>query len=109
MDLLIKYGFARKLKEYLIASGISLDIPSESFICNKQGYSLDDEDLHSSNLYDSSISATILLGDISSSPNVNVIYYSRLMDSDIQYCQADQHRNNIDKKHFEKIKYDMIN
>ena len=44
MDLLIKYGFARKLKEYLIASGISLDIPSESFIGNKQGYSLDDED-----------------------------------------------------------------
>lgn len=105
MDLFIKYGFAKKLNDYLVASAILLEVPKEKYISNSSDFQLGEE-MCASNLYDSSISATLYLVDISS-PDTNIICYSKLTDSDIKNYDAQEHRNNLKEDHFTDIKRDM--
>ena len=107
IDLLVKYGFAVYLNDYLVASGIELDVPPESYTCNNKEISLELDTIYSSNLYDTNISATILLDDISTKDK-NIIYYSRLLDSDEKDYDARKQREQINQEYFENIKIDML-
>ncbi|WP_323735908.1 GNAT family N-acetyltransferase [Methanosphaera sp. ISO3-F5] len=106
IDLFIKYGFAEKLNEYLVASSISLDVKSENYISNTNDFILDDDSFYGSNLYDTAISATLLLIDISS-PGSNIICYSKTLESDKVNYNAEKHRNNI-QSHLKNVKEDML-
>ena len=106
INILINYGFAEKLENNLVASAIGLEVPYKSYICNVKEFRLDPEDVTSSYLYDSNICATLMLYDISS-PNTNIIYYSKLLKSDIKNYNADKKRRRLNKRYFNKIKTTM--
>ncbi len=106
IDLFIKYGFAEELNEYLVASSISLDVRSENYISNTDDFILDDDSFYASNLYDTAISATLLLIDISS-PGSNVICYSKVLESDKVNYDAENHRKNINS-HLKNVKEEML-
>lgn len=106
IDLFIKYGFAEELNEYLVASSISLDVRSENYISNTDDFILDDDSFYESNLYDTAISATLLLIDISS-PGSNIICYSKALESDKVNYDAENHRKNINS-HLKNVKEEML-
>ena len=108
IELLIKYGFAKRLTDNLVASGINLDIPPTSFSCNKITYHIDEDNLYSSNLYDTNICATIDLENISS-PKTNIIFYSRMLKDDMERYDCKSKRLDLNKKYFDNIKNVMIN
>jgi len=101
VELLIKYGWARELKNNLIASAINFDVPSTSYLCNKINEKPDDDTLYGSNLYDMNICATLYLEDIS---NKNIIFYSRMLNDDMKRYDCKSKRLKLNKKYFKKIK-----
>ncbi|MDO5826394.1 MAG: SAP domain-containing protein [Methanosphaera sp.] len=108
IELLLGYGFASMLNDNLVASAFRLDIPSESYLCNTERVSLNETDFYTSNVYDLNMSATILLYDISSSEDSNVIFYSRLLDDDMKRYDAFAKRQDLENDYFEVIKDEFL-
>ena len=107
IEILLENDYAKKLDDNLVVTSISLDVDENSSECTADESNLDDELIHSCNLYDLNISACILLEDISSDDST-VIHYSRCLDDDDKYYSASAIRKNIDEEYFENIKYSIL-
>ncbi len=105
IEKLIEYDFARYLDSNLVASSISLDIPTEKLLSNNNKLDVDDDLLHASNLYDMHMSMVIILIDIST-PGKNIIYYSKLLDSDKE--ASEENRTHLDETYFQYIKDSIL-
>ncbi|MBE6488669.1 MAG: hypothetical protein E7Z86_08140 [Methanosphaera stadtmanae] len=101
MEKLIEYDFARYLDSNLVASSISLDIPTDKLLSNDNKLEVEDDLLHASNLYDIHMCMVIILIDIST-PNKNIIYYSKLQDTDKE--KSEKNREHLDATYFQYIK-----
>lgn len=107
IEILMENDLARKLDDNLVVSSISLDINEDKSECTVSNHELEDNMIHSCNLYDLNISACILLEDISSE-DTNIIHYSRCLADDNKYYSAGNIRENIDNDYFENIKNNII-
>ena len=102
MQKLVDYDFARYLDDNIIATSISLDLPTDSILVNDERFRMDDSLIHASNLYDMNMSMVIILFDIST-PGNNIIGYSRQLESDKINYDALNHREKLDDTYFKYI------
>ena len=97
IELLIKYGYARKINDTIVASAIELIVPGEHVIANKE---IKNEEELSTHFYDLNICAPIHILDI----NECLIAYSLALNDDIIKYDCLESRSEIDEKYFEEIK-----
>ena len=95
VELLIKYGFACKINENIVASAIEFVIPGEHVLSN---IDYDNEEL-STHFYDLSICASIHILDL----NKSHIAYSAPLNHDILKYDCLDYRNSMDEDYFKKI------
>ena len=92
VNLLVNYGFARKLDENLVISSINFEIPSTSITHTLNQEKIKFEDyIYTSNFYDTSIKSTVILLD------EGIMYLSQCNDKENKEIRA------IDKSYYEKI------
>ncbi|RAP54758.1 MAG: hypothetical protein BZ137_00490 [Methanosphaera sp. rholeuAM130] len=101
IEIMLDNDFAKKLDNNLVLTSINLDVDEKKTECNVEDQELDEDLIHSCNLYDLNISACIILDDIT---NDNIIHYSRCLDDDNKYYSAGSIRENLNKQYFENIK-----
>ncbi|MDO5825822.1 MAG: hypothetical protein Q4Q22_05540 [Methanosphaera sp.] len=101
IEIMLDNDFAKKLDNNLVLTSINLDVDEKKTECNVEDQELDEDLIHSCNLYDLNISACIILDDIT---NDNIIHYSRCLDDDDKYYSAGSIRENLNKQYFENIK-----
>lgn len=105
VELLIKYGFASKINENIVASAIEFVIPGDHVYSN---FDYDNDEL-STHFYDLSICGSIHILDIDKSH----IAYSAPLNYDIVNYDCLDNRNNIDDDYFVKslnyLKIKMLN
>ena len=95
VELLIKYGFACKINENIVASAIEFVIPGEHVLSN---IDYDNEEL-STHFYDLSICASIHILDL----NKSHIAYSAPLNHDILKYDCLDYRNSMDEDYFKQI------
>jgi len=95
VELLIKYGFASKINENIVASAIEFVIPGDHVYSN---FDYDNDEL-STHFYDLSICGSIHILDIDKSH----IAYSAPLNYDIVNYDCLDNRNNIDDDYFREI------
>lgn len=95
VELLIKYGFARKISENIVASALEFVIPGSNVLSNAD---YGNEEL-STHFYDLNICASIHILDIDRSH----IAYSALMNYDIDNYDCIESRANMDDEYFKGI------
>ena len=95
VELLIKYGFACKINENIVASAIEFVIPGEHVLSN---IDYDNEEL-STHFYDLSICASIHILDL----NKSHIAYSAPLNHDILKYDCLDYRNSMDDDYFKQI------
>lgn len=95
VELLIKYGFACKINENIVASAIEFVIPGEHVLSN---IDYDNEEL-STHFYDLSICASIHILDLDKSH----IAYSAPLNHDILKYDCLDYRNSMDEDYFKQI------
>lgn len=97
IELLIKYGYAKKINANIVASAIELIVPGEHVITNKE---IKKEEELSTHFYDLNICAPIHLLDI----NAGLIAYSLALNDDIIRYDCLENRFKINDEYFEEIK-----
>lgn len=97
VDLLIKYGFAKRISDNLVASSIEFIIPGSHVLSNDDYKSCEELSTH---FYDLNISASIHFLDI----NKGKIAYSSPLNYDIIYHDCLERRNEMDENYFNEIK-----
>lgn len=95
VELLIKYGFACKINENIVASAIEFIIPGEHVLSNID-YENDELSTH---FYDLSICASIHILDL----NKSHIAYSAPLNHDILKYDCLDYRNSMDDDYFKQI------
>lgn len=95
VELLIKYGFACKINENIVASAIEFVIPGEHVLSN---IDYDNEEL-STHFYDLSICASIHILDL----NKSHIAYSAPLNHDILKYDCLDYRKSMDDDYFKQI------
>ena len=92
VDLLVKYGFARKLDEGFIVSSINFEIPSSSIThtLNQEKIKYDDY-IYSTNFYDTMMESTIIL------VNEEIMYLSQWKNRENKEILS------IDQNYYEKM------
>lgn len=95
VELLIKYGFACKINENIVASAIEFIIPGEHVLSN---IDYENEEL-STHFYDLSICASIHILDL----NKSHIAYSAPLNHDILKYDCLDYRNSMDDDYFKQI------
>lgn len=91
VDLLVNYGFARKLDENLVISSIDFEIPSTSITHSINHEKIKFEDyIYTTNFYDTSIKSTVILLD------EKIMYLS-------QWNNKNKEIQAIDNSYYEKI------
>ena len=107
IEILLDNDYARKLDDNLVLTSINLDVNTDNAECSVDGHTLDDDMIHSCNLYDLNMSACLVLEDISSEDKT-IIHYSRCLDDDNKYFSASSIRENINDDYFENIKNSIL-
>lgn len=97
IELLIKYGYAKKINENIAASAIELIVPGEHVIANKE---MEAEEELSTHFYDLNICAPIHLLDMKSC----IIAYSLPLNDDIIRYDCINKRSKLDDDYFNEIK-----
>ena len=97
IELLIKYGYAKKINENIAASAIELIVPGEHVIANKE---MEAEEELSTHFYDLNICAPIHLLDMKSC----IIAYSLPLNDDIIRYNCINKRSKLDDDYFNEIK-----
>lgn len=96
VELLIRYGFARKINDNLVASAIEFIIPGENVITNGE---YGNEEL-STHFYDLEICASIHVLDFTKTH----VAYSHPLNYDIIHYDCIEKRNNLDDDYFIQIR-----
>lgn len=96
VELLVKYGFAKKISENIVASSIEFIVPGDHVESNGN---YDKEEL-STHFYDLNISASIHFLDIEK----GIVAYSSPLNYDIIHYDCIDRRNQIDEGYFTEIK-----
>lgn len=96
IELLIKYGYAKKINENIVASAIELIVPGEHVITNKKV--LKEEEL-STHFYDLNISSSIHLLDMDKC----IVAYSLPLNDDIIRYDCIEKRSEITDEYFNEI------
>ena len=97
IELLIKYGYAKKINENIVASAIELVVPGEHVITNKE--IINEEEL-STHFYDMNICASIHILDMDEC----IVAYSLALNNDIISYNCIEQRSKIDDEYFYEIK-----
>ena len=97
IELLIKYQYAKKINDNIIASAIELIVPGEHVITNKE---IKNEEELSTHFYDLNICAPIHLLNM----NNCIIAYSLALNDDIIRYDCIEKRSKINDEYFEQIK-----
>ena len=97
IELLIKYGYARKINDNIVASAIELIVPGEHVITNKE---IKNEEELSTHFYDLNICAPIHLLDMGNC----IIAYSLTLNDDIIRYDCIENRSKINDDYFKQIK-----
>ena len=97
IELLIKYQYAKKINDNIIASAIELIVPGEHVITNKE---INNEEELSTHFYDLNICAPIHLLNM----NNCIIAYSLALNDDIIRYDCIEKRSKINAEYFEQIK-----
>lgn len=97
VELLIKYGLARKITESIVASSLEFIIPGNHVLSNG-GY--DSKEELSTHFYDLDICASIHFLDLEN----NIMAYSEPLNNDIIHYDCIEHRKLIDDEYFACIK-----
>ena len=97
IELLIKYGYARKINDNIVASAIELIVPGEHVIANKE---IKNEEELSTHFYDLNICAPIHILDVDEC----LIAYSLALNDDILRYDCLENRSKINENYFEEIK-----
>lgn len=97
IELLIKYEYAKKINDNIVASALELIVPGEHVIANKE---IKNEEELSTHFYDLNICAPIHLLDI----NECIIAYSLALNDDIVKYNCLENRSKINDSYFEEIK-----
>lgn len=97
IELLIKYQYAKKINDNIIASAIELIVPGEHVITNKE---INNEEELSTHFYDLNICAPIHLLNM----NNCIIAYSLALNDDIIRYDCIEKRSKINDEYFEQIK-----
>ncbi len=97
IEILIKYGYAKKINDNIVASAIELIVPGEHVIANKE---IKNEEELSTHFYDLNICAPIHILDI----NECLIAYSLALNDDIIRYDCLEKRFEINAHYFEEIK-----
>jgi hypothetical protein len=97
IELLIKYGYAKKINENIVASAIELIVPGEHVITNKE--IINEEEL-STHFYDMNICASIHILDMDEC----IVAYSLALNNDIIHYNCIEQRSKINDKYFYEIK-----
>ena len=97
IELLIKYGYAKKINDNIVASAIELIVPGKHVIANKD---IKNEEELSTHFYDLNICAPIHILDI----NECLIAYSLALNDDIIRYDCLENRSKINDSYFEEIK-----
>lgn len=96
VELLVKYGFAKKISENIVASSIEFIVPGDHVESNGN---CENEEL-STHFYDLNISASIHFLDIDN----GILAYSSPLNYDIIHYDCINHRNDMDDDYFRDIK-----
>lgn len=96
VELLIKYGFAKKINENIVASAIEFIVPGEHVLTNKK--IINEEEL-STHFYDLNICASIHVLDM----NRCIIAYSLPLNDDIIRFNCIEKRSEINDDYFNGI------
>lgn len=101
IELLIKYGFAKKLDSNLVISSINMDIPSNS-ISNMFGTDklLYEDYFYSSNIYDMNYCGFLMMPN----EDMNIIYLTKAHWEDIESNENAKNRDDIDDKYYINVK-----
>ncbi len=102
IELLIKYGYAKKISEHIVASAIELVVPGEHVITNKE--IINEEEL-STHFYDLNICASIHLLDMDEC----IVAYSLALNDDIIHYDCIEKRSAINDEYFREIKELFLN
>ena len=97
IELLIRYGYAKKIKDNIVASAIELIVPGEHVIANKE---IKNEEELSTHFYDLNICSPIHLLDMNSC----IIAYSLALNDDIIRYDCMENRSKINADYFKQIK-----
>ena len=97
IELLIKYGYAKKINDSIVASAIELIVPGEHVITNKE---IKNEEELSTHFYDLNICAPIHLLDMDNC----IIAYSLTLNDDIIRYDCIENRSKINDDYFKQIK-----
>ena len=103
VEVLIHYGFARKLNKNLVATALPFEIEKENIIFSENKPHQQDKDL--SFLYDSKLCSPILLYDITT-PGICDVGYQKMLKDDEKYCKEFRETLNTDE-YFRKFKEDF--
>ncbi|WP_407410928.1 hypothetical protein [Methanobrevibacter sp.] len=96
VELLVKYGFAKKISENIVASSIEFIVPGDHVESNGN---YEKEEL-STHFYDLNISASIHFLDIGK----GIVAYSSPLNYDIIHYDCIDRRNEMDEGYFTEIK-----
>lgn len=97
IELLIRYGYAKKINDNIVASAIELIVPGEHVISNKE---IKNEEELSTHFYDLNICSPIHLLDMNSC----IIAYSLALNDDIIRYDCMENRSKINDDYFKEIK-----
>lgn len=97
IEILIKYGYAKKINDNIVACAIELIVPGEHVIANKE---IKNEEELSTHFYDLNICAPIHILDI----NKCLIAYSFSLNDDIIRYDCLEKRSKINASYFKEIK-----
>ena len=102
VELLIKYGFAKKISDNIVASAIEFIIPGEHVVTNNE---IENEEELSTHYYDLNICASIHLLDTEKC----TIAYSLPLNDDILRYDCIENRSKLDEDYFKNIKNVYVN
>ncbi len=97
IELLIKYGYAKKINSNIVASAIELIVPGQHVIANKE---IKNEEELSTHFYDLNICAPIHLLDMDNC----IIAYNLALNDDIIRYDCIEKRSKINDDYFKQIK-----
>ena len=97
VELLIKYGFAEKINEHIVASAIEFVVPKEHVISNRE---IATEEELSTHFYDLNICASIHLLNVDKC----TVAYSLALNDDIIRYDCLEKRSKIDDDYFREIR-----
>lgn len=97
VELLIRYGFAKKISENIVASSIEFIVPGDHVLANTAYDACEELSTH---FYDLDMCASIHFLDIEN----NLIAYSQPLNYDIIHYDCTQFRNSINDDSLDKLK-----